>query len=221
MRRTAKSEGGWKKGALLAAAGLCSLAVLALSASSIAKILMPEDAPPALEDSAEGGGILLPREAFETLAFLTSNKGKADQTRFTVPVWDTQARISGLYGWRENPITGEGREFHEGLDIAARKGSQVLASRDGMVTASYDDKYMGQTIEITHGDGVVTIYAHMCDRVAKPGDTVVRGETIGHVGYTGRSTGPHLHFGIKKTGGCVDPMPYLWQDAARVALVKN
>lgn len=219
--KTSGAKANWsKRGALLAVVGVCALAVLALSASSIARIFLPEPVV-RLQDSSSEDSILLPREAFETLAFLTANRGGGNQSRFTVPVWDTQARISGLYGWRENPITGEGREFHEGLDIAARKGSQVLASRDGTVTASFDDKYMGQTIEITHPDGAVTIYAHMSDRVAKPGDVVMRGETIGHVGYTGRSTGPHLHFGIRQEGSCVDPMPHLWRDATRLALVRN
>jgi uncharacterized protein (TIGR02145 family) len=107
-----------------------------------------------------------------------------------------------------DPITKEG-VVHYGIDINASLGTVVMATAGGtVIETSWDDKY-GRTILIDHGDGYQSLYAHLNDFNVKPGDSVIKGQTIGRVGTSGISTGPHLHFEILKNGDRVNPMTYL------------
>lgn len=114
-------------------------------------------------------------------------------------------RVSSEFGIRSNPFGGGGYEVHEGIDFAGAVGDIIAATGDGVVTlASYQGGY-GNMVTIDHGGGYETLYAHMSDIKVKVGETVKRGEIIGFVGNTGRSTGPHLHYGIYKGDEAVNP----------------
>jgi murein DD-endopeptidase MepM/ murein hydrolase activator NlpD len=127
-------------------------------------------------------------------------------------VWPTYGRITSRFGWRTVPF----RSFHNGLDIANRAGTPVLAARDGRVTEAGWCSGYGYCVRINHGDGLVTIYGHL---LRKPpvaaGDVVVAGERIGLMGSTydaaggGFSTGVHLHFTVVLNGRPVDPLRFL------------
>lgn len=116
--------------------------------------------------------------------------------------------VSSQYGWRVSPFGGT-REFHKGVDIAAVEGSQILAVGGGVVTWSGPRYGYGNMVEVTHGDGYITRYAHNKSNTVKEGQAVKKGEQLGFVGSTGRSTGPHIHFEVIKDGKRIDPAKFL------------
>lgn len=119
-----------------------------------------------------------------------------------------QGWISSYFGGRTDPFTGR-NAFHRGLDFAGRAGSQVVAVASGVVTYSKDRFGYGRTVEINHGNGYVTRYAHNQKALVKVGDTVQKGQAIALMGSTGRSTGPHLHFEVLRNGRAVDPLHFV------------
>ncbi len=126
----------------------------------------------------------------------------------TPAIRPTDGWISSKFGYRESPFTGL-REFHKGLDIAARKGTPIIATADGVVTYAGRKGLMGKVIIIDHGYGMVTRYAHIHKFLKKRGDVVKRGDTIALVGNTGRSTGPHVHYEVHLNGIPVNPERYI------------
>jgi len=122
------------------------------------------------------------------------------------------APVSGFFsdgfGWRRDPIDGS-REFHKGVDIVAPTGTPVRASADGLVTAAGRMAGYGSMIHLVHGFGLGTRYGHLSRVMVSPGQRVKRGDVIGLVGSSGRSTGPHLHYEVFRTGVQVDPRKYL------------
>ena len=117
-------------------------------------------------------------------------------------------RISDDYGWRTHPILGV-QQFHNGVDMAAPAGSPIVCAYDGEVVAAAYSSTMGNYIMVNHGDDLYTIYMHASAVYVSTGEKVVRGEKIGAVGSTGRSTGNHLHFSVRKNGDYVSPWSYL------------
>jgi murein DD-endopeptidase MepM/ murein hydrolase activator NlpD len=117
-------------------------------------------------------------------------------------------RISDDYGNRIHPITGT-NQFHNGVDMAAPGGSPILAAYDGEVVAAAYNASMGNYIMIDHGDSLYTIYMHASALYVSKGDYVSKGQKIAEVGTTGRSTGNHLHFSVRKNGSYVSPWNYL------------
>jgi Membrane proteins related to metalloendopeptidases len=123
--------------------------------------------------------------------------------------WPTRSRrVTSTYGYRRDPYTGE-TAFHAGIDIAGRKGDPVYAAGDGTVEETGSDASRGRYIVIRHRNGLRSLYYHLADAHVEPGDTVKRGERIGELGSTGRSTGPHLHFAVNEDGESVNPLEYL------------
>ncbi len=116
------------------------------------------------------------------------------------------ARLTSGFGMRRHPVMGFSRR-HEGLDFAAPPGTPIYASSDGVVTAARMERGYGRTVRLRHPGGVETVYAHMSRfaRNLKPGDRVRQGDVIGHVGSSGMSTGPHLHYEIRMAGRAQDP----------------
>lgn len=114
-------------------------------------------------------------------------------------------RITSKFGWRTHPVTG-GKKFHYGIDLAAGKGTPIMASQSGEVVISQYSSSYGNYIVVNHGDGIATLYAHLDERLASVGDKVKVGQVIGKMGSTGMSTGPHLHFEVRVNGEKVDPM---------------
>lgn len=117
-------------------------------------------------------------------------------------------KITAAYGYRKNPFTGRGSEFHKGVDIAAKRGTPVVSTADGIVTYAAWKSGYGNMVIISHGYGFITVYAHNSSIVTKVGEKVKRGQVISKVGSTGRSTAPHLHYEIKLNGKNVDPARY-------------
>lgn len=117
-------------------------------------------------------------------------------------------RISDDYGYRIHPTLGT-KQFHNGVDMASPSGSPILAAYDGEVIAASYSSTMGNYIMIDHGDGLITIYMHASSLGVSVGQSVSKGQQIGCVGSTGRSTGPHLHFGVRLNGSYVSPWNYL------------
>lgn len=117
-------------------------------------------------------------------------------------------RISSPFGWRIHPTLGVNK-FHNGVDMAAPKGTNILAAFTGEVVAATYNSSMGNYVLMNHGNGYYTIYMHASKLCVSPGDIIIEGEKIAEVGSTGRSTGPHLHFGVRKNGEYVEPMDYL------------
>ncbi|MFB0992075.1 MAG: M23 family metallopeptidase [Rhodospirillales bacterium] len=120
--------------------------------------------------------------------------------------WPILGRISGVYG-SQRVLNGKPRSPHNGVDIAAPKGSTVLATAKGTIALVHQDMfYSGKTVMIDHGHGLSSIYIHMSEILVKQGQLVTKGEAIGAVGMTGRATGPHLHWGISLFRTHLDPM---------------
>jgi len=112
------------------------------------------------------------------------------------------------YGTRTHPILG-GRRNHKGIDLAAPTGTPVYASADGLVSRAEPYSTYGNYIQIEHGGELQTRYAHLSGYAVMAGQSVRKGDLIGYVGSTGRSTGPHLHYEVRVAGEAVDPRPYM------------
>jgi hypothetical protein len=134
------------------------------------------------------------------------------------PVFDCGQPVPGQqidspFGLRRLPWERHGR-LHEGVDIAAPTGERVLAVADGIVTKAGESPSYGRYVEVEHGAGLVSFYAHLgrVDREAKAGAFVTRGATVGRIGSSGTSTGPHLHFEIRQDGKPLNPVSFLGRE---------
>jgi murein DD-endopeptidase MepM/ murein hydrolase activator NlpD len=123
--------------------------------------------------------------------------------------WPVQGRITSVFGWRRNPYSHKGREYHEGIDIATTYGAPIRAAGDGVVTFAGYKGAWGRMVLVSHGYGYVSQYAHNSSLLVKVGDKVKKGDVLARLGSTGRSTGPHLHFGVAKNGTWTNPMTLL------------
>jgi murein DD-endopeptidase MepM/ murein hydrolase activator NlpD len=151
-----------------------------------------------VDDRGDKLGIL------ESLFTLDSAKKKLVPTMLPVDGgW-----YSSNYGWRIDPFNGQ-RAFHEGMDFVVEHGSAIRAAAGGVVVYSAFHPQYGNMIEIDHGNELVTRYAHASKRLVKLGDVVLRSEKIGEVGRTGRVTGTHLHFEVRRRGQPQNPKQFL------------
>ncbi len=116
--------------------------------------------------------------------------------------------MSSPYGRRVDPLTG-GTGWHSGVDFAGRHGSDVIAVASGVVTFAGERQGYGKMVEISHAQGLVTRYAHHEEVTVRTGDVVEKGDRVGIMGSSGRSTGPHVHFEVLKNGRTVDPAGYI------------
>lgn len=116
--------------------------------------------------------------------------------------------ISSGFGYRRDPFTGRAA-MHSGLDFSGGHGAPIHAAADGRVSFVGHRSGYGKVVEVSHGNGLMTRYAHMSKHLAKVGQRVVAGEVIGKIGNTGRSTGPHLHFEVRINNRAVNPRPFL------------
>jgi murein DD-endopeptidase MepM/ murein hydrolase activator NlpD len=124
--------------------------------------------------------------------------------------------VSSHFGRRADPFTGR-IAYHEGVDIAAKIGSNIRAMADGVVSFAGERSQYGLTVEITHARGLMTRYAHTQALLVKVGEKVSRGDPIAQVGSSGRSTGPHLHVEVLQEGRQVNPAKYLRPSSASLA----
>lgn len=116
--------------------------------------------------------------------------------------------ISSHFGTRTDPFTGK-KARHKGVDFAGKAGAEIVAVASGVVTYSGNRYGYGTMVEIDHGNGYVTRYAHNADNTVKAGDEVVKGQLIGYMGSTGRATGPNLHFEVLKDGQSQNPVNFI------------
>lgn len=122
------------------------------------------------------------------------------------------ARMSSGYGMRDHPVLRR-RAHHAGIDLAAPTGTPIYATADGIVSRADRFSSYGLYISIEHGGDLETRFAHLSRLVVGQGESVRKGDLIGYVGSTGRSTGPHLHYEIRIAGVAVDPRPYMIDSA--------
>jgi murein DD-endopeptidase MepM/ murein hydrolase activator NlpD len=134
---------------------------------------------------------------------------KQNMLRITPTIWPTTSKvITSGFGYRVDPLT-RAPSFHSGVDIGASENSPVYAAADGKVIFTGSDIFHGNNIVIDHASGLHTWYMHLNKIMVNQGDSVIKGQKIGLVGSTGRSTGPHLHYEVQKNGASIDPKPYL------------
>ena len=168
-----------------------------------------------LRTSALNGGASIGIQMMGSRRNLTA----ADWLKFAEEpnLWPVEGNITGSFGERIDPFNGEGA-FHSGVDIATAYGSRVIAPADGVVDfADFAGGY-GRMIELVHSQGFVTRYGHLASFAVAPGQTVHRGQIIGYVGLSGRSTGPHLHYEVWIHNNPVNPYHFLRQTQVRTAL---
>ena len=189
---------------------------------------MPKPAPqPSAKPAGSGGPMLPPRmeqDALDELGALETRLTEIEQriaqvadaatlhnlvlmrTPSRVPV--ERAELVSSFGNRDDPLTGR-RAFHAGLDFAAGHGTAIHAAAGGRVTVAGFRPDFGWVVEIEHGNGLTTRYAHASRLLVKAGDLVMPRDAIAAVGSSGRSTGPHLHFEVLRNGEATDPRRYL------------
>ncbi len=166
-----------------------------------------------LEKDSQALGLLIQQKVQEATAKeeagVKTNSGKSIIVHGTgMLAYPSDAPTSSPFGWRMHPILGY-RRFHAGLDFAASYGSTIRAADSGTVIfAGWYGGY-GRAVIINHGHGMTTLYGHTSELYVSEGQTVQRGQAIGAVGSSGFSTGPHLHFEVRRDGTPVDPMGFL------------
>lgn len=140
-----------------------------------------------------------------------TQKEKMASIPSVLPINIKDYTMSSGYGYRRDPIYGTAK-FHEGLDFAAATGTPVFATADGIVEVADRKHAYGNCIDIDHGYNYLTRYAHLSQILVKPGQKVKRGEIIGKVGSTGKSTGSHLHYEVRFKGEPQNPVNYYFMD---------
>jgi murein DD-endopeptidase MepM/ murein hydrolase activator NlpD len=144
-----------------------------------------------------------------SLVSVRSGVDKRNQLAAATPsIWPTHGWLSSSMGNRVDPLTG-GRDFHPGLDISADKGDPVYATADGKVTHAASAGNYGNLVIVEHGYGLETRYGHLSTFKATVGQQVKRGDLLGLVGSTGRTTGPHLHYEVRANGRILNPLRLL------------
>ena len=192
------------------------------SADEILSELRAVGIRPKLPPASSGvGGPLLPaqdgpdemslvddaNEVMDALSRFKAARDAIDGAPIHTPIVGDLRSSSG-YGNRRDPFTG-GKAFHAGIDFPEPKGTAVLAAGDGVVSFVGQRSGYGNVVEITHASGLITRYAHLSSFIATEGQTVKTGTPIAKVGSTGRSTGPHLHFEVRRDDQAIDPKTFL------------
>jgi murein DD-endopeptidase MepM/ murein hydrolase activator NlpD len=131
------------------------------------------------------------------------------QRGYTPTIWPVEGKLEGGFGGRRNPFGGSGWEFHTGQDIEAPMGAEVIAGASGRVSFSGWMNGYGQLVIVDHGGGLTTRYGHLSHIDVEVGQQLSRGQLVGKVGSTGRSTGPHLHYEVRINDQAVNPLQYL------------
>jgi murein DD-endopeptidase MepM/ murein hydrolase activator NlpD len=173
------------------------------------------DAFNALRNTAMSGMALRPLSnlgapAYSSTDLFGSGTGIGDARSYIPTLWPIMGPITSSFGEREDPILGNGEgEFHTGIDISAPTGVPIRATGDGLVKLAEMSNGYGREVVIDHGHGVETVYGHMSGFAVIAGQTVVRGQVIGYVGHSGRTTGSHLHYEVRIRNTPVNPHKYL------------
>jgi murein DD-endopeptidase MepM/ murein hydrolase activator NlpD len=176
----------------------------------------PVGATPDFEHSMEQFNFLEKNAGSATLPMgglqLLSTGGLGDLTS-TPSLWPVVGHLTGSFGERMDPFSGEGA-FHTGVDISSQYGDSVRVTADGVVIEADERAGYGRLVVVDHGYGVTTWYGHLSTYNVLVGEQLHRGDTIGNVGVSGRSTGPHVHYEVRINGAPVNPLRYLRQASA-------
>jgi hypothetical protein len=173
------------------------------------------DAFNALRNTAMSGAAIRPLSNFSVRSFssndlLGNGFGSAEIASYIPTLWPITGPITSSFGQREDPVLGNGEgEFHTGIDIFAVNGVPIRATGDGVVLQAQMSNGYGREVVIDHGHGVETVYGHMSGFAVIAGQTVMRGQVIGFVGHSGRTTGSHLHYEVRIRNTPVNPHKYL------------
>jgi len=152
------------------------------------------------------GRAQLQEKSLENL--LEAIRGKADRLASTPSIWPAHGWLTSRFGYRISPFTGL-RELHAGLDISAEPGTEIVAPARGRVVFAGTQGAFGNVVILDHGFGIRTLFGHAREIRVKQGQTVERGQVIASVGSSGRSTGPHLHYGVERDGRLTNPIDYI------------
>jgi murein DD-endopeptidase MepM/ murein hydrolase activator NlpD len=152
----------------------------------------------------------VPTRKLSLLDLLDGLEGQSQKLAATPSIWPTNGYVTSGYGNRISPFTGR-IQFHAGLDVATDFGTTVVAPARGRVVFAGTNGALGRMVELDHGYGVRSHFGHLSKSLVKQGQTVERGAPIGAVGSTGRSTGPHLHYGVEVNGRTVNPIDYIFE----------
>ncbi|WP_374407575.1 M23 family metallopeptidase [Pelagerythrobacter sp.] len=207
-----------------AAAGAAVLAIAATPAIANSSAAAAADMTAPVQEAQAGstiGGDAQFRELFaswRTLDGARSEQPVAVATGIAIPsrMPLEGARMTSDYGMRTHPVLG-GRRAHTGIDLAAPTGTPVYATADGLVSRADRFSSYGLFISIEHGANLQTRFAHLSKLAVADGQRVKKGDLIGYVGSTGRSTGPHLHYEVRVDGEAVNPIPYMVESDAQQA----
>ncbi|MGI8495089.1 MAG: M23 family metallopeptidase [Pyrinomonadaceae bacterium] len=177
-----------------------------------------------LNDKAKSYNYARPRIGGPKEDFLLSNEAEVGENeietrlheiettsapQFIPAMWAHLGKINNEFGSRRNPFGGRSYEFHPGLDIDGEYGDSVIAPANGVVTKAGWQGGYGNLVEIDHGNGLITRYGHLSRIGVQIGDRIERGQLLGLIGSTGRSTGPHLHFEIRLGDKAINPRRFL------------
>lgn len=193
-----------------ASAAVSATPALANSSSNAADIAAPLRTAEAARPAAAGSGDEQFRNLFHSWQSLDRTSSSAPTASVSIPsrIPIDGFRMTSGYGMRIHPVSG-GRRAHKGLDMASPTGTPIYAAADGVVgKADWFGAY-GLYVQLDHGGNMETRYGHMSRLNVAAGQRVRKGEVIGYVGSTGRSTGPHLHYEVRVAGEAVNPIPYL------------
>ena len=189
----------------------------AVEGSSDAGIVVPDEpdedsvpGAPAQRDDSEAYAIFQAWKRLDT--GLTANIGIAVPSRRPIE----KMSLSSSYGMRVHPVTGK-LARHNGIDIPAPYGTPIYATADGIVGRAQRLGGYGNYVEVEHGNAIQTRYGHMSSFIVTPGQQVKKGDILGYVGSTGRSTGNHLHYEVRIEGEPVNPMPFCQSETMAIA----
>jgi len=201
---------------LMGIAGIAASPAMANNASAAAEI--PAPVRSAQSTATSSGG-----EQFQRLFADWQSLGGDAKTNIPAPVASISipsrmpldnAALTSNYGMRTHPVLG-GRRRHKGVDLAAPTGTPIYATADGIISKAQRFSSYGLYVSIEHGAQLQTRFAHMSRIAVANGQRVSRGDIIGYVGSTGRSTGPHLHYEVRVAGQAVNPIPYMVESEAQ------
>lgn len=200
------------------AAGWLSIAASPVLANSTSAAIDISDTVREAQDESLTAGDRGFRQLFASWEALEERGGDASVVKPAISVPSRMpldgARLTSNYGMRTHPVLG-GRRKHKGIDLAAPTGTPVYATADGIVGRAEWFSSYGLYVEIEHGAELETRYAHMSRLAVAEGERVKKGDIIGYVGSTGRSTGPHLHYEVRISGVAVNPIPYMVESEAQ------
>lgn len=207
------------RSAMAAIIGLAALAASPVQANTSTSAAVEVKTAVEQADSPLGKGDEQFQELFAKWEQLDRDSGTAvPQVAISIPsrMPLDGATLTSSFGMRTHPVLG-GRRAHKGIDLAAPTGTPVYATADGLVQMAQWYSSYGNYIQIGHGNDMETRYAHLSRIVAAEGAWVKKGDLIGYVGSTGRSTGPHLHYEVRISGMAVNPIPYMVESDAQLA----